>query len=72
MKKILILVPHPDDEIVGASIIIKNMLEKGCSIYLFFLSNGVIDSNEMWFWERKCHRKYVKKRIDEMEKCISF
>lgn len=72
MKKILILVPHPDDEIVGTSIIIKNMLERGCSISLFFLSNGVIDSNEMWFWKRKRHTEYVEKRINEMKKSINF
>ena len=72
MKKILILVPHPDDEIVGTFILIRRMLKEGCFIFLFFLSHGVIDSKEMWFWKRKYYKKYVEKRIHEMNESIKF
>ena len=34
MNNILFIVPHPDDEIVGASIIINRLLKK--KIYFFF------------------------------------
>ena len=35
MNNILFIIPHPDDEIVGASIIINRLLKKK-KIYFFF------------------------------------
>ena len=37
MKKILFLIPHPDDEIVGACKIIKKLLDKKKKFLFFFL-----------------------------------
>ena len=69
MKNILLVVPHPDDEIVGLFTIIKRILRK--EKYIFFLTNGVIDKKSLWFWERKTHEEKIKIRISEMKKSLN-
>ena len=58
MKNILFVAAHPDDELVGATFIIKNLLKKK-NIIIFFLTNGVISKEEMWFWNKN---KYKEKK----------
>ena len=36
---VLVLAPHPDDEIVGAAFIIKKILKKK-NVFIFFQTNG--------------------------------
>ena len=69
MNNILFIVPHPDDEIVGASVIIKRILKKK-KVFFFFLTNGIISKNQQWFWERKEYENKVKKRKQEMKSAI--
>ena len=70
MNNILFIVPHPDDEIVGASIIINRLLKKK-KIFFFFLTNGVISKNQQWFWDRNGYENKVKRRNKEMRSSIS-
>ena len=72
MKNILILAPHPDDESVGLSVFIKRKKAEGCKIVIFFLTNGVISKNEMWFWEKNKYEKFLHKRLNEMENSLKF
>ena len=52
MKNVLLIAPHPDDELVGATFIIKKVLFK-TNLIIFFPTNGVISKEEMWLWEKK-------------------
>ena len=61
MKNILLIAPHPDDEIVGAFMIIKKIL-KGKRVIVFFLTNGIINKNALWFWQRNKYEEKVIKR----------
>ena len=70
MNNILFIIPHPDDEIVGASIIINRLLKKK-NLFFFFLTNGVISKNQQWYWDRNGHEKKVKRRNKEMKSSIS-
>ena len=72
MNKILILVPHPDDEIVGTAIFIKKKILDGCEVYLFFLTNGILQKDKMWFWDRRNYIYFLKKRLDELNKSVDF
>ena len=72
MKNILILAPHPDDECVGLSKLIKQKRKKGCIFYIFFLTNGVIAQENMWFWEKKKYKDILNKRLEEMKNSVSF
>ena len=66
MNKILFLIPHPDDEIVGSCKIIKNFQNKKKKIFILFLTNGVIDKNTMWSWDRKKYDHSLNTRLNEM------
>ena len=69
MKNVLFVIPHPDDEIVGSCILIKNFLRKQ-KVILVFLTNGVISPNTNWFWKRKTI-KDVSIRYQEMLKSLA-
>ncbi len=72
MKKILLLIPHPDDEIVGTSAIVQRKKNQGCSFFFFFLTNGVLKKNEMWPWNRKNYENLLNIRINEMKKSLNL
>ena len=69
MNNILFIIPHPDDEIVGASVIIQKILKKK-NLFFFFVTNGVISQKQQWFWERKGYEKKILKRNKEMKSAI--
>ena len=71
-NNILVLAPHPDDEVVGTCTIIRRGLKQGKSFYIFFLTNGVITKKEMWFFLRKKYKENVKIRFDEMKKAVNI
>lgn len=71
MKKILFLIPHPDDEIVGACKIIKKLLDKKKKVFIFFLTNGIIDKSSMWFWERRNYDNNLNIRLNEMKESMN-
>lgn len=71
MKNILFVAAHPDDELVGATFIIKNLLQKK-NIIIFFLTNGVISKEEMWFWNKKKYKEKKKIRDEEMKKSLKL
>ena len=60
MKNILFVAAHPDDELVGATFIIKRLLQK--NLFIFFLTNGVISKEEMWFWNKKKYKEKKKNK----------
>ena len=66
MKNLLFIIPHPDDEIVGCCIMLKKFLDEGKQITLFFLTNGIIDINQMWFWDKKNFEYLLLRRNNEM------
>ena len=66
VKNILFIIPHPDDEIVGACIIIKRLLHEGKKVHFFFITNGVLSKNSMWFWQKKKFQKIHMTRKNEM------
>jgi len=71
MKNILFIAPHPDDELVGATFIIKKILLKK-NLIIFFPTNGVLSKEEMWFWEKKKYKKKKKLRNEEMKKSLQL
>ena len=58
----------PDDELVGATFIIKKILLKK-NLIIFFPTNGVLSKDEMWFWDKK-NMKKKKLRNEEMKKSL--
>jgi len=72
MNNILVVAPHPDDEIVGLGITIRKLLKKRKKISIFFPTNGVVSKNQMWFWERNQYKHLVSIRKKEMRKSLKI
>ena len=67
MKRVLFLIPHPDDEIVAAATTIARERAKGVEICGLFMTCGVPPADKMWPWERKRRDAKVRQRRDEAE-----
>ncbi|MCC7046167.1 MAG: PIG-L family deacetylase [Alphaproteobacteria bacterium] len=66
-KRILLLAPHPDDEVVGASAAIGRARAAGGEVFVAFLSTGVPDRELFWFWQRNGRAARVAQRRAESE-----
>ena len=72
MKKFLFVVPHPDDEIVGSCIILRRIINQGNEVHVFFLTNGIISKDSMWFWEKKKYQQKILLRKKEACKSMKI
>jgi N-acetylglucosamine malate deacetylase 1 len=69
--RILLLVPHPDDEIVGCCAAIGRARAAGSSVHLLYLTNGVPAREVLWPWDRAAHRQRVARRWREAEQAAA-
>jgi LmbE family N-acetylglucosaminyl deacetylase len=71
-SRILILVPHPDDEIVAYAATIARAKDTGAEIFALYLTNGCIARDTLWPWQRKHYDAYVARRRAEGEAAAKF
>ncbi len=71
-KNILILVPHPDDEVVMCGAAIGRAKAQGARVSALYLTNGCLDRPVLWPWQRKHHEERVQKRRAEAESAALF
>jgi LmbE family N-acetylglucosaminyl deacetylase len=64
-RRILVLAPHPDDEVVGAAAAIGRALAAGAGVYIFHLTTGVPERALLWPWQRSGHALRVAIRRAE-------
>jgi N-acetylglucosamine malate deacetylase 1 len=64
-KRILLLVPHPDDEIVGAAAAIMRARARGADLHAAYLTTGVLARPTLWPWQRASHAERVERRWTE-------
>jgi LmbE family N-acetylglucosaminyl deacetylase len=64
-KRILLLAPHPDDEVVGAGAAIGRARALGHQVFVAFLTTGVPDISLFWPWQRGGHAARVARRRAE-------
>lgn len=62
---VLILVPHPDDEAVGAAAAIGRLRAAGGEAFALYLSDGVPPRDRLWPWARHRHDHRVAARWRE-------
>jgi LmbE family N-acetylglucosaminyl deacetylase len=65
--RILLLIPHPDDEIVAASAAIERAKASGAEVFALYLTHGCIAAETLWPWDRKNYAKHVARRRAEAE-----
>jgi LmbE family N-acetylglucosaminyl deacetylase len=71
-RRILILVPHPDDEVVMATEASARAKAAGAEIMTLYLTNGCIARETLWPWQRRSYDRFVARRRAEGEEAARF
>ena len=64
-RRILILAPHPDDEIVACGIAALRARAAGAHVSVLYLTTGVPERAALSPWQRPRHAAWVRRRRDE-------
>lgn len=64
-RRILILAPHPDDEIVACGIAASRARAEGAAIFTLYLTTGVPPRGALWPWQRGRYAARVAQRREE-------
>jgi LmbE family N-acetylglucosaminyl deacetylase len=65
VRRVLLLVPHPDDEVVGCALAIRRARARGTRIFALYLTTGVPPPASAWPWRRGEHPRRVRRRRAE-------
>jgi hypothetical protein len=57
--RILILVPHPDDEVVGCAVAARREALGGKHLIALYLTTGLPERELLWPWQRRRYRALV-------------
>ena len=64
-RRILVLAPHPDDEIVACGIAALHARAAGARLFVLYLTTGVPAPEMLWPWRRAGHAARVARRRAE-------
>lgn len=64
-RRILILAPHPDDEVVACGIAARRARFAGAKIFALYLTTGVPPRDALWRWQRGGYDGRVARRRGE-------
>ena len=71
-QRILLLVPHPDDEIVGFCAAIGRARAAGAEVFALYLTHGCLARETMWPWQRGGYEAMIARRRAEAERVAAF
>jgi N-acetylglucosamine malate deacetylase 1 len=64
-RRILVLAPHPDDEIVACGISALRARNAGAELFVLYLTTGIPPRDQLWPWQRGRYAARVIRRRDE-------
>ena len=64
-RRILVLAPHPDDEIVACGIAAARARAAGARVFVLYLTTGIPAREALWPWQRRGHAERLRRRRDE-------
>jgi len=64
-SRILLLAPHPDDELAGCCAAIGRARAQGSSVSIAFLTTGIPARERLWRWDRASHPTRFERRREE-------
>jgi N-acetylglucosamine malate deacetylase 1 len=65
MARILLLIPHPDDEVVGAAATIVRCRGAGDQFFGIYLTDGIPGGEQLWSWDRPRRAARARRRREE-------
>jgi LmbE family N-acetylglucosaminyl deacetylase len=71
-SRILVLAPHPDDEVVACGIAALRARSAGVRIFVIYLTTGVPARGSLWPWQRSSYGVRVRRRVAEARAVASF
>lgn len=71
-KRILVLIAHPDDEVVGVAAALMRVRAAGAKTYGVYLSHGCLAKDTLWRWERSTYETMVAQRFAEAQKAADY
>lgn len=71
-RRILILIPHPDDEVVGCCAAIGRAHAQGSEVFGAYLTTGVPAPELLWPWQRSSHPARVACRRKEARRAAEL
>lgn len=71
-RRILLFIPHPDDEVAGCCATIGRARAQGCEVIGAYLTTGVPAAEQLWPWERKNHIARVTRRREEARRAAEL
>jgi len=66
-ERVLLLIPHPDDELVGSATAITRLRKQGGQVYGFYLTTGVPATASAWFGRSAKYQDAIGRRWQEAE-----
>lgn len=63
--RILILIPHPDDEVVGCAAAAARARREGARLFAIYLTTGIAPRETLWPWQRPRYAALVARRRAE-------
>jgi LmbE family N-acetylglucosaminyl deacetylase len=70
-RSILILAPHPDDEVVACYAAIGRAKAEGATVRALFLTHGCVSRQTMWPWARGRYEAVVAQRRSEAARVLA-
>lgn len=64
-RRVLVLIPHPDDEVVGCAIAIARAAAEGTRFFGLYLTTGVPPRAAFWPWHRATYEAQIGRRRAE-------
>jgi LmbE family N-acetylglucosaminyl deacetylase len=64
-RRILVLAPHPDDEVVGCAAAIRRGVASGARFFALYLTTGIPPADALWPWQRRSYAARVTRRRGE-------
>jgi LmbE family N-acetylglucosaminyl deacetylase len=71
-RRVLILAPHPDDEIVACGIAAYRARRDGAQVSVFYLTTGVPPREVLWRWQQAGYAARVERRRGEAARAAAL
>ncbi|HVR03621.1 MAG TPA: PIG-L family deacetylase [Polyangia bacterium] len=67
-NRVLLLAPHPDDEVAGCAAAIGRVRARGARVFVLYLTTGIPAPQAQWSWRRGRHAARVVRRREEAQR----